>query len=128
MARFLRIKNGSEFAARSEQIKYQTYDRDSGLAYTESIYQAAPMRADWVWKTRGSTSDIVHFKNKGLGCSSLLDMAIRKTCLHIPSLTLECLEGIGWQIGSLLWRRLIALYVDHSACQLLSYQFYQRDG
>ena len=106
MAR-LRIKRPKQ-PSRLEASKNQTFDWESGLQYTEVLCKAGPMRADWVWKTLGSTSDLALFRSQGLGCSSLQNMAIRSAAMNVVSLTAESLEDVPWQVGKLLWHRIIA--------------------
>ena len=111
MPRYLNVRKNLGYASIPESTKLSSYDKESGQAYTEVVCKAGPMRADWVWKARGTTLDITLFRHKGPGCSSLLNMSIRKACLHVLSLTTECFEGMEWQVAGLLWKRLVALYV-----------------
>ncbi|MCJ1471622.1 hypothetical protein MMC13_000262 [Lambiella insularis] len=108
----LRVKDRSIRASREERSKLHTFDEKSGLQYTETVLRAAPMRADWVWKTRGSTEEVALFRSPGPGCSTLRNMAIRKACLHVVSLTSDSLVGLDWQVGKGLWERIVAMELD----------------
>ncbi|MCJ1384477.1 hypothetical protein MMC17_007594 [Xylographa soralifera] len=99
-------------SSREERSKYYAFDEKSGLAYTEVVVRAAPMRADWVWKTRGSTAEIAKFRSPETGSSTLLNMAIRKVCLNVVNMTPESLIGLDWHAGKLLWERIVALQID----------------
>lgn len=103
----LRIKR-QEQPSRLEASKNKTLDWQSGLQYTELLCRAGPMKADWVWKTLGSTSDLALFRSKGPGCASLQNMAIRSAAMNVISLTVESFEGMPWQVGKLLWQRIVA--------------------
>ena len=103
------LKSKGARPSREERVKSHAFDEKSGLAYTEVVVRAAPMRADWVWKTRGSTVEIALFRSPGPGCSTLRNMAVRKACLNVVSLTPESLVGLNWQIGKQLWERIVAL-------------------
>ena len=98
--------------SRKERSESHAFDEKSGLAYTEVIVRAAPMRADWVWKTRGSTAEIAMFHSPDRGSSTLLNMAMRKACLNVVNMTAESLIGLDWHVGKLLWQRIVALYVQ----------------
>ncbi|KAL9119049.1 MAG: hypothetical protein Q9187_004397 [Circinaria calcarea] len=112
MAR-LRIKR-PELCSRLEASKNQTFDWQSGLQFTEVLCKAGPMRADWVWKTLGSTSDLALFRSKGPGCSSLQNMAIRSAVMNVVSLTAESLGGVP-QLDSLhAWKVFAAAYPEES--------------
>ena len=93
---------------RSQRSKHSTFDRDSGLVYTEVTYRASPVRADWEWKTWGMTTEIAMYRSPGPGCSTLRNMAIRKACLNVTDLTPESFEGLDWQIGRQLWSKIVA--------------------
>lgn len=108
----LRIKERGYRVLREERSKLHTFDQKSGLQYTETVLRAAPMRADWVWKARGCTTEIALFRASGPGCSTLQDMAIRKACLHVVSITPDSLVGLDWQVGKGLWERIVALLVS----------------
>ncbi|MCJ1287676.1 hypothetical protein MMC26_007028 [Xylographa opegraphella] len=97
---------------REQRSKYHAFDEKSGLVYTKVVVRAAPMRADWVWKTRGSTAEIAAFRSPGTGSSTLLTMAIRKACLNVVNLTPESLVGLDWQAAKWLWESIVALEID----------------
>ena len=69
------------------------------------------MTADWVWKTKGSTKEAGRFRSLGPGCSSLLDMAVRKALCNSYNITSESLEEVPWELASLVWRQLVTSYV-----------------
>lgn len=94
--------------SRSQRSQHSKFDPDSGLAYTEVSYRSGPVRADWVWKPRGMTSEIEMYRSPGPGCSTLRNMAIRKACLCVTDLVPESFEGVDWQIGQQLWNRIVA--------------------
>ncbi|MCJ1398760.1 hypothetical protein MMC11_001961 [Xylographa trunciseda] len=101
-------RNKAYRPSREERSKLQAFDEKSGLAYTEVVVRAAPMRADWVWKTLGSTADIAAFRSLERGCSTLRNMAIRKACLNVVNMTPESLIGLDWHVGKLLWEKIVA--------------------
>ena len=68
------------------------------------------MTLDWVWKTQGSSRDAARFRSLGPGCSSLVNMAIRSALIHSFHVSAECLEGVPWEVGKLLWESLVASY------------------
>ena len=84
-----------------------SYDKDSGQVYTETVCKAGPMTADWIWGTRGSTHKYKHYKSRGLGCSPLIQMTIRSFLLHSSTLTSSSLEGLPWELASILWSSLV---------------------
>ncbi|MCJ1436475.1 hypothetical protein MMC27_005854 [Xylographa pallens] len=98
--------------SREDRSKSHAFDEKSGLAYTEVVVRAAPMRADWLWKTLGSTAEIAMFRSPETGSSTLLNMAIRKACLNVVNITPESLIGLDWHAGKLLWERIVALQID----------------
>ena len=98
--------------SREDRSRSHAFDEKSGLAYTEVVVRAAPMRADWVWKTRGSIAEIAMFRSTETGSSTLLNMTIRKACLNVVNMTPESLIGLDWHAGKLLWERIVALYVQ----------------
>ena len=66
------------------------------------------MTLDWLRKTQGSSRKAARSRSLGLGCSSLIDMAIRSTLGHSSKISAESLEGVPWEVAGLLWERLIA--------------------
>lgn len=68
------------------------------------------MTADWVWKTKGSPREAVNFRSRGPGCSSLVNMAIRSVLYNSYSITPESLEGVPWELASVLWQQIVTSY------------------
>ena len=68
------------------------------------------MTLDWEWKTQGSSREALRSLSSDSGCSSLVSMAIRSALVHSTSITAESLEGLPWEVASLLWERLVASY------------------
>ncbi|KAL9635340.1 MAG: hypothetical protein Q9164_003521 [Protoblastenia rupestris] len=87
------------------------YD-DSGQVYTETTCASGPMPADWVWKTRGSTSEHSRYRSRGRGCSCLFNMAIRSVLTNSYTLAAESLEGLPWELGRKLWQRIVRSQLD----------------
>ena len=100
-------KDYHQLPPRLKGAAYWKYDEQSGLSYTEVVSEAAPMRVNWVWKSRGSISDMVMYRSPGPGCSSLQNMAIRSACRNVLSLTPESLETLDWEVGQRLWRSIV---------------------
>ena len=68
------------------------------------------MTLDWVWKTQGSFREAARSRLSGLGCSSLVKMAIRSALVSSMNITAESLEGLPWGVANLLWQNLVASY------------------
>ena len=68
------------------------------------------MTADWLWKTKGNPKKARNFRSRGVGCSSLVDMAIRSVLYNSYSITPESLEGVPWELASVLWQHIVASY------------------
>ena len=68
------------------------------------------MTLDWVWRTHGSSREAARSRPSGQGCSSLVNMAIRSALGHSATMTAESLEGLPWEVASLLWESLVASY------------------
>ena len=86
-----------------------SYD-DSGQVFTEATCYGGPMTADWLWKTKGSPREARNFRSRGAGCSSLVNMAIRSVLYNSYSITPESLEGVPWELASVLWQQIVASY------------------
>jgi hypothetical protein len=82
-----------------------SYDPVSGLVYTETIHQAAPMRPEWARKTAGSVLHISQYRHNK-GASSLKQMVMRTALMNANSLTPEALRSLPWPIGDQLWKQL----------------------
>ena len=85
------------------------YD-ESGQVFTETQCYGGPMTADWFWKTKGSSGKARRYISRGPGCSSLVDVAIRSVLDNSYSITPESLEGLPWELASVLWQRIVASY------------------
>ena len=83
---------------------------DSGQVFTEAICFGGPMTADWLWDTKGNPNRARIFRSRGPGCSSLVNMAIRSVLYNSYSITLESLEGVPWELASVLWQQIVASY------------------
>ena len=68
------------------------------------------MTADWFWKTKGCPRNARKFRSRGPGCSSLVDVAVRSVLDNSYSITPESLEGVPWELASVLWQRIVASY------------------
>ena len=68
------------------------------------------MTLDWEWKTQGSSREELRSISSYTGCSSLVNMAVRSALVHSISITAETLEGLPWEVASLLWEHLVASY------------------
>lgn len=68
------------------------------------------MTADWLWKTKGHPRKAGNVRSRGTGCSSLVDMAIRSLLYNSCSITSESLEGVPWELASVLWQCIVASY------------------
>ena len=106
MTRLLKIRkrqlSGYNGNGRPKDTKF---DSNSGLAYAETVQSAGPMRADWIWQSRG-LEDEAQMYRKAVGTSSLRETAIRCACTNVASLTAESLETVPSQIGIDLWIRI----------------------
>ena len=109
MSRILRIKAHDKFSSSPNNSK-NVFDRHAGLQYSEVICHTGPMRADWVWKTLGSSRQLKVFRSIGPGCSSMMSTAIRTVLTNLTSLTPESLETVPWLVGQMLWERICAQY------------------
>lgn len=87
------------------------FNLESGLVYSEVVYRVTPNQSNWIYKARGSSRDIEKYRSPGPGCSSLLDMALRKACASVSYMDAETFEGIDWQIAQQLWKIIVAQYV-----------------
>jgi hypothetical protein len=87
------------------------FSQDSGLVYSEVVYRVTPNQANWMHTARGSTREVGKYRSLGPGCSSLLDMALRKASISIKYMDAETFEGIDWQIAQQLWKKIVAQYV-----------------
>ena len=81
------------------------FDHDSGLAYAETIQRGVPMRAEWIWQSRGLEGEAEMYR-KAVGAPSLRDTAIRCVCTNTTSLTAQSLETVPWQVGADLWAQI----------------------
>lgn len=68
------------------------------------------MTLDWEWKTQGSSREALRSVSSYTGCSSLVNMAVRSALVHSVSIDAESLEGLPWEVASLLWESLVASY------------------
>lgn len=107
-ARFLH-SHDAHFASPASK-KGGTQHGESGQVFTEVTSPAGPMTADWVWKTRGSSTEAGRFVSSGPGCSSLFNMAIRSTLCNSFDITAESLNEVPWVVADPLWQRLVASY------------------
>ncbi|MCJ1246569.1 hypothetical protein MMC30_003777 [Trapelia coarctata] len=117
-----------EVPYRSQSLQHSKFDPGSGLAYTEVAFRSTPMCADWVWKTRGMTTEIAMYRSPGPGCSTLRNMAIRKACLSMTDLIPDSFEGVEWQIGQQLWSRIVAQEIDSLYAWKVFAAAYPREG
>ena len=85
------------------------YD-ESGQVFTETKCYGGPMTADWFWKTKRSPGKARRFRSRGPGCSSLVDVAVRSVLDNSYSITPESLDGLPWELASVLWQRIVTLY------------------
>ena len=85
------------------------YD-ESGQVFTEIKCYGGSRTADWFWKTKESPIKARRFRSKGPGCSSLVNMATRSVLENSYSITPESLEGVPWELASVLWHRVVASY------------------
>lgn len=85
------------------------YD-ESGQVFTETKCYGGPMTADWFWKPKGSSKKARRFRSRGPGCSSLVDVAVRSVLANSYSITPASLEGVPWELASMLWQRIVASY------------------
>ena len=108
-----RIPNDT-FSPNNTTIKYD----ESGQVFTEFSCAGRPMTLDWEWKTQGSSREQSRSVSSYTGCSSLVNMAVRSALVHSISITAETLEGLPWEVASLLWEHLVASYARswHLAC------------
>ena len=68
------------------------------------------MTADWLWQTKGNPTEARNYRSRGAGCSSLVDMAIRSVLYNSYSITPESLEGVPWELASVLWQQIVLSY------------------
>ena len=83
---------------------------ESGQVFTEVSCPGGPMTLDldWLRKTQGSSREAARSRSLGLGCSPLVDIAIRSNLGHSSKISAESLEGVPWEVAGLLWERLIS--------------------
>ena len=106
MSRLLKIKERKSNGYAHTRPKKGTFDHDSGLAYKETVQNAGPMRAEWVWQSRGLEGEVQLYREP-VGAPSLRNTAIRCVCANVASLTADSLETIPWSmVGADLWARI----------------------
>ena len=69
------------------------FNPDSGLVYSEVVYRVTPNQSNWIYKARGSSKEIEEYRSPGPGCSSLLDMALRKACVSVSYMDADTFDG-----------------------------------
>lgn len=110
MALKTNYKHSQKFNRPSLSERGTTGYDESGQVFTETKCYGGPMTADWFWKTKGSSRNARRFRSRGPGCSSLVDVAIRSVLDNSYSITPESLEGVPWELASVLWQRIVASY------------------
>ena len=85
------------------------YD-ESGQVFTEIQCCGGSRTADWYWKTKGSPIKTQTLRSRSLGCSSLVHMATRSVLENSYNITPESLEGVPWELASMLWHHIVTSY------------------
>ena len=84
----------------------------SGQVFTENIVAARDPIWDWPLKTRGSLISLLHFRNLGSGCSSLLDIATRACLARSTWFTPALVGTLPWNLACKLWSELTKNELD----------------
>lgn len=96
----------------SKSTHTQGFDWGSGQVYTERTCKAESTAFTWVWKTRGTSNDFIHFINDGPGCSSLQAMSIRRFLSDTFNITTSTIETLPKHLASQMWDEIKRSQVD----------------
>ncbi|KAF2177412.1 hypothetical protein K469DRAFT_644456 [Zopfia rhizophila CBS 207.26] len=77
----------------------ETYDKDTGQVFVESVAEVRSMISEWIEKPRRSSERPKNYRHSRPGTSSLFDSAMRVLCWNIDGLYPETLEHLPWSIA-----------------------------